>query len=423
MIHNLKSKKGMALILVLGAISIMTAMAIEFAYNTNVNYHLALNELDRLKAQYLAESSYRFMQIELKSDRVFRQVVATQNLGQFLGATAGTPLCQQFPLSTMLIRAIFMGEGAEGLPPEFKKMVTMGEQSEAAEFLNFEGDFDGSCTDEASKINLNYFSGLNPLQKPPEGGHNAYDTFKITLMNFLGVDEFKDAFERADVKVPDVVRNIGDWIDTNEVINELDGVESGAEMSLYDRLGKGYPVKNGKMTTLDEAYLVDGVVDEWFAPLQESFTVYGDGGLVNVCLADDVVVQMTIRRYIDSTPTLPPVKADDPETMAALIASVREGCSMGGMGDQLKQQIAQSLDAAIGAAAGGTVPEGGTAAAGGTAGGRTATGFASYLTTEPRYFGLILTGAVGDTTVRIKTVIDVKEADPKKWKILYWRIY
>ncbi len=429
MASTLKSKKGMALILVLGAISIMTAMAIEFAYNTNVNYHLAQNELDRLRAQYLAQSAYRFMQVELKFDRMFRQVVQTQNLGQFLGASANLPLCQQFPMSTALTRAVFLGgEGAEELPPEFKKMVTMGEESEAQEFLKFEGDFDGECTDEATKINLNYFSGLNPTQKPPEGSHNAYDTFKISLMNMLGVEAYKEAFEEVDVKVQDAVRNIGDWVDTNEMINELDGVESGPEMSLYDRLGKGYPVKNGKFTTLDEAYLVDGVVDGWFAPLQKDFTVYGDGGLVNVCTADDAVLQSIIRRYIESTPTLPPVKIGEPETMGKLVDAVHEGCAMGGMGDQLKQQISQTLNTAIGAAAGpapATPPAGtttGGTTTGGTAGG-TASGFAAYITTEPRYFSLILTGAVGDTTVRIKSVLDVKEADPKKWKLLYWRIY
>lgn len=429
-----RREKGMALILVLGAISIMTAMAIEFAYNTNVNYHLAQNELDRLKAQYLAQSAYRFMQVELKFDRMFRQVVQTQNLGQFLGANANLPLCQQFPMSTALIRAVFLsGEGAAELPPELKKMVTMGEESDAAEFLKFDGDFDGECADEATKINLNYFYGLNPLQKPPEGGHNPYDTFKISLMNFLGVEAYKDAFEGANVKVQDAVRNIGDWVDTNEMINELDGVEAGPEMILYDRLGKGYPVKNGKFTTLDEAYLVDGVVDAWFAPLQKEFTVYGDGGLVNVCAADDAVVQSIIRRYVEANPNLPPIKINEPETMGKLVDAVHEGCAMGGLGDQLKQQIAQSLDTAIGVAAGttpeGTTPAGGTtggATAGGTAGGtagRAAGGFASYITTEPRYFNLILTGAVGDTTVRIKAVLDVKEADPKKWKLLYWRIY
>lgn len=412
----------MALILVLGAVAIMTAMAVEFAYNTNVAYHLAQNELDRLRAQYLAQSAYRFMQVELKFDRMFRQVVQSQNLGQFLGANANLPLCQQFPISTGLIRAVFLGgEGAAELPPELKKVVTINQAEEAQEFLNFDGDFDGECLDESTKINFNFFYGLDPFQKGAEGQQNAYDRYKIDITKFLSVEAYKEVFEDADVKPADAVRNIADWVDANEVINELEGVQAGPEMSLYDRMDKGYPVKNGKLSTPDEVYLVDGVVDEWYAPLAKYFTVYGDGQTVNVCTADDVIVQIIIRRYVESDPSLPPVKLDDAETMAKLVNAVKDGCAMGGQGNQLKQQISQSLATAIGAAAaGGEAAEGGTPA--GT-GGTAATGFASYLSVEPRYFGLVLTGVVGDTTVRIRSVLDVKEADPKKWKLLYWRIY
>ena len=51
------------------------------------------------------------------------------------------------------------------------------------------------------------------------------------------------------------------------------------------------------------------------------------------------------------------------------------------------------------------------------------TGFAAYISTEPRYFTLKLAGQVGDTLVRIRAVVDVKETDPKKWKLLYWKVY
>lgn len=419
---DLKSKKGMALILVLGAIFIITAMAVEFAYNTNVNYHLAQNELDRLKAFYLAKSAYRFMQIELKFDRLFRQVVQSQNLGQFLGASANLPLCQQFPMSTSLIRAVFLGgEGAEALPEEFQKMVSMSQQEEAAEFLNFEGNFDAECTDESTKINLNYFYNLNPLQRVPEG-YNEYDQYKIDLQKFLGAESYQETFEDLGLKVQDITRNIADWIDTNELINELGGVEAGPEIAIYDRLGARYPVKNGTLTTLDEAYLIDGVIDEWFTPLKSYFTVYGDG-TVNVCSADEYVVQGVIRRYFEANPNLPPVRLDDAETMQKLVTAVADGCAMGGIGTQLKQQVETALNTAIGALGGET-----TATATGTTTTPTTsaskkTGFASFINTTPQYFRLNLTGAVGDISVNITAVLDIKAPDPKKWKLLYWRVY
>lgn len=408
--------------LVLGSIVIISAMAIEFAYNTNVNYHLALNDLDRLKATYLAKSAFRFMQIELKFDRLFRQVVQTQNLGQFLGGNANMPLCKQFPISTGLIRAVFMGggEGAAALPEEFQKMISMSQQEEAGEFLSFEGDFDAECTDESTKINLNSFYGLNPLQRVTEG-YNSYDRLKLDIQKFLSAEGYRETFEDLNIKSADVVRNIADWVDTNELINEMGGVEAGPEISVYDRIGAQYPVKNGKMTTLDEAFLVDGVVDAWFAPLKQYFTVYGDG-LVNVCGAEDVVIQSVIIRYFEATPNLPPIRLDDPETMGKLITAVQEGCSMGGIGNQLKQQIATSLNAAIGALTSGGV-ETGTGAEGGAQPSSAATGFANYISADPRFFNLSLTGVVGDISVRVKAVLDVRGSNPNQWKLLYWRIY
>ncbi|MFH1875119.1 MAG: hypothetical protein ABH859_08085 [Pseudomonadota bacterium] len=412
LLKRLKSQTGIALILVLSSITILTTMAVEFAYNANVNYHLARNEVDRLKAIYLAKSAYNFMRVELKFDRVFRQIVQSQNLGQFLGANASLPLCQQFPLSTGLIRAVFMGgEGNDVLPDELKGMVSMAAQTEAQEFLDFEGDFDAVCVDESVKINLNGFYGLDPAQKVAEG-YNAYDKLKIDLAKFLARKQYAHLFEDAGIKTGDVVRNIADWIDSNEMINEIGGAEAGPEMMLYERQQTNYPIKNSKFSTLDEAFLVAGVVDEWFAPIKKFFTIYGDGA-VNVCNAEEIVVHEVIRRYVEDNPDLPPIKLDDPETMEKLVTAVYDGCAMGGIGDQQKQQIASSLNAALGAL-------GETEQSEQTAG---TSGFANLISTEPRFFSLTLTGVVGDVSVVIDAVLDVKDANPKRWNLLYWRMY
>ena len=171
------NKKGVALMLVLSAIVVLSTVLVEFAYNTNVNYNLAMNERDRLQSYYLAKSAYSFMLLELKFDRMFRQIVQSQNLSQYLGGAANMPLCQQFPLSTGLIRAVFTGGGLEGLMggaggeedegeggeesqiedkiERLQRSASVSAEKMASEFLEFEGDFDGECIDEGTKINLN----------------------------------------------------------------------------------------------------------------------------------------------------------------------------------------------------------------------------------------------------------------------------
>jgi len=420
--------------LVLSAIVVLTTMLVEFAYNTNVNYHLALNERDRLQAYYMARSAYNFMLLELKFDRVFRKMVERQNLSQYLGDAMQLPLCQQFPLSTGIIRAVFTGGGLAGLMggeegeegseesevaeqiEDMQKGTSLSQEKSAAEFLEFEGDFDGECADEGTKINLNGFAGLRHTSVT-EGGVSAFDEYKRFLYSFLSKPEFEDLFEAADVRETDVIDNIGDWIDPDTEVNQFDGRGGGAERSLYDRRDAEYSVRNGKLITLLEVYLIDGVVDTWFEPLEEYFTIYGDGK-INVCVAGSDIVESLIKRYIASTPGLPPVRADDPEEMARLMGAITTACSAGGSGEQLAQNVATALNQAI---RGETAEEEETVPREGEQG--QDNGFASYITSETRFFTLKLAGQVADTTVRIKAVIDVKERSPKKWKLLYWQVY
>lgn len=447
------NKKGVALLVVLSAVAVLTTLAVDFAYNTGVSYNLASNERDRLKSFYLAKSALNFMMLELKFDRSVRQIIQQQNLGQYLGASAQIPLCQQFPMSTALIRAVFLGGEVPGLSKQaneedeetrgkeggnegpvggteseiedFQKKTSVAQESIAEEFLSFEGDFDAECADESTKINLNGFSGLS-VMAGAEGSASPFDQYKQFLFKFLSNPQYELLFKEADVKVADVVNNIGDWIDLNTEVNDASGRIGGLERAIYDKQNLKYPVRNGKLITLLEAYLIDGVVDDWFAPLMDNFTVYGDDR-VNVCTSTEDVVENLIRRYVDSTPGLPPLRLEDPAEMTRLVNAVVTACSSGGFGDQLKQQISTALNDAIGALAAGqestqTTPP---PAAGQTSqpGAQSNTGFAALISTESRFFSLKLTGQVKDNIVRIKTIVDVKEQDPKKWKFMYWRTY
>ncbi|MFH1831026.1 MAG: hypothetical protein ABH871_09700 [Pseudomonadota bacterium] len=426
----IRNKKGVALMLVLAAISVLTAVGVEFAYNTSIYYNLAQNELDRLKAYYLAKSAFNFMQLELKFDKLFKETVQSQNLGQYLGGNAQLPLCQQFPLSTGLIRTVFMEGGLEGLMgkeggeevPEaevaeegiedLRKGTSISQEKGAADFLQFDGDFDGECVDESTKIDLNGFYGLS-LSPSPEGTPSQFDQYKQFIFRFLSQPRFKLLFEKADVRVPDVANNIGDWVDDNSEMNDFDGRTGGAETALYQKDEAPYEVRNSKLITLLETYLIDGVVDTWFEPMMAYFTIYGDSK-INVCTASEEVLEGLIRRYVDSTPDLPPLRLEDPEEMGRLTTAVLEACGQGNSGSQLKQDINAALSAVIGSIAGGQQ----TATTSGSTG-----GFAEYVSTDSRYFTLKLAGQVADITVRIKAVLNVTESDPTKWKLLYWRVY
>jgi len=106
------------------------------------------------------------------------------------------------------------------------------------------------------------------------------------------------------------------------------------------------------------------------------------------------------------------LRLEDPEEMGRLLQAVLDACSSGATGNQLITELNNAINGAIGALSpGGTQPTAAT------------TAFGSYVSTDRRFYGLNLAGQVDDTTVRIRAVVDVKESDPKRWKLLYWRVY
>ncbi|MBI4211651.1 MAG: general secretion pathway protein GspK [Deltaproteobacteria bacterium] len=429
-----KREQGMALLMVLSSIAIITVAGVEFAYNTNVASHLASNERDRLQSYYLAKSALNLMLLELKYDRVFRQVVTNQNLGQFLKEKANLPLCQQFPLSTSLIRMVFVGggggeEGRQEAVPETSEAIegaqaaaSLGQEAEAKAFLDFEGDFEGECIDESTKFNLNVFANLNPEERTiVEGKQNLYTQFKQELLKILKHPKYTTLFELSETTPEEAVRNIADWVDTNEQINDRDGSTSGSEHSLYERMGVPYKTKSDKFLSPQEIHLVAGVNDDWFSPMKDLFTIYGDGK-INICSANDDLVKAIIQTYIEATPGLPPVRLHDTEVMDRLTAAVTEACTSGGVGDQIVDAVESKLRAALTAAEGETPsPEGVPNQAPGAA--QFSTGLNSFVTANSRYFTLNLTGRAGDTTTKISVVVNTEDSDPKRWSFLYWKVY
>ena len=435
-------QSGIALMIVLSAITLLTSIATEFAYNCNVNYNLALNEKERVQAMLLAESALSLMKLELKLEKEIRAKVASTPAANALGAGLSGPLCQQMPLSTGLIRSMFLGEVPEGPGGEEGEEEAGGDEGSeegtgspaafisglqvdaAEEFLDFEGDFEGECFDESSKFNLNMFFKKNPQDKVMSGV-NSYDKAKQLLINVLKRPEYKNLFPDENGKdIEDIVRNIADWIDADDRMNESGGVSTGNEESLYTAGVTGYNVKNGKFLTLDELYMVAGVEDAWFLPIKNNFTVYGDDK-VNVCIAGDEIVAALIVQYANSNQNVPKINPTDKEKIAKLVDVVKNGCT--GVKPDVNA-IAQALDTALGVQSS-TAPQttqptqtteteqGATTTT--TSGG---SGFASMITAESRYYVLYGSGFVGDTTVRITAVLDTKEAQPARWRYVYWKM-
>lgn len=427
--NRILNNRGVALLLVLGAISMLTIAVVEFSSDTDIQMELAMNERDRLRAEYLAYSASNLMQLELQLEKSAKGLLANAPAAMTQGLGGG-PLCQKFPMSSSLLRGIFLGDSSASGEKKASSgpTINMFQQDAAKDFLSFVGDFDGQCTDLQSRINLNVFYDLDPAQQAI-AATNAYDQAKLTIMALLQHPEYATTMAGTSSEtIKNAVRNLADWVDKNDQINELGGAVGGPEMSLYgsDSINR---VKNGKMLTMNEVFLVKDVTDDWFSELREMFTVYGDGK-VNVCLSGDAVVMAVITRYATNTQRFATVDLKKPEMSTKLLAAVKLDC---GVAQPQATKIAQDVDTILG---GGTVaPQAGAASATPssqtqqqstsgtqTQGASTASNFAQLITTDIRWYELKSTGQVGDVVVHLTQVWDTKEADPKLWKLAFSKL-
>jgi len=421
---RLKDQSGIALMIVLSMITLFTFLATQFAYTTNVNYSLAFNEKERMQAFFLAESAVNLMKLELKLEKQFRNKMSSSAAASAMAGNMSGPMCQTFPLSTALIRSMFLGdtsatgEGEDtGEAGEEAAFISGLQVESAEEFLTFEGDFEGMCEDESSKFNLNMFHGLNPLQEMLSG-YNLYDQYKLLLVSLLSRPEYENLFpEDKDKKISEISRNIADWVDENNRMNELGATTTGSEDSLYKAGVSDYDVKNGKFLTLDEIFMVADVLDSWFLPIKNMFTVYGDNK-INVCLASDEIVAALIVQYANSNPQVADVNPADKERLTTLVNVVKSSCT--GAKPNVNT-ISNALNAALG---GGTASTSSSPSTPGRSGGSSSStnNFSSLITTESRYYTLVGTGVVGDTEVNIKTVLDTRSSNPKDWQYVYWKV-
>ena len=91
------------MMIVLATIALLTTMVVEFAYNSHIAATMAHNNLDRLKAYYLARSGLNFARLQVKIEKDVRSQLS--KYAKYLEGIVGSePICTLMPFSTDLLR-------------------------------------------------------------------------------------------------------------------------------------------------------------------------------------------------------------------------------------------------------------------------------------------------------------------------------
>jgi general secretion pathway protein K len=296
---------GVALLMVLLALALMSAIVTDLGANEMIRYRLASNDRDSVKAEALAESGTNLARLLLAMQSAVQPCIT-------MVATMGIPLpahtfWQLVPLDSELLKGMTSGElqstfgldVSHALEERRAKM----EEAKAEALANFDAEKEGA--------------GLAPFE-PPEGGFGMFDgTFKADvqdeeqkaaslrgwpttgspnacfayaqrLFRVFQPERYDFLFEDRDAQGNhtdryELVANLYDWTDANqdstdgraEVTAWCRGV-GGAEDGIYSSGYKTTP-KNAYFDSAAELRLVRGMSDAHLRAFGDQITIYGEG--------------------------------------------------------------------------------------------------------------------------------------------------
>jgi general secretion pathway protein K len=405
----------MALLMVLTCVAVLTAVVVEFAYDTRVDATLAANARDELRAHYMARSATNLARLVLHfQGQLDRQ---SQQIQQAIGAATGgaaagmaVPKIQLWKLLPVESGTINMFVGAiAGAPPEDVPLAPTdprpGEMVPAAglqSFGTFDGGFSASIEDEESKLNLNRLARGLDTASAATAMHMML-LWKDPRWDFLFNE---DNLHRERFTREELVAHLRDWGDANEAgatIDRLtgklvDGVSD--EVGPYTDYRPDYKPKNAPFDTVSEVYQVAGWGDRLMSAFGDRLTVYPDiNSPLNINTDDELQQYVNILMAAEN-PDLPALQ--DPAVIQVILEELQLIRMFGGAIPMTVQQFASVL---VGAGIP-VKPE------------IQHSGGGQLLGNTSQTFRIEAVGQAGDVTRRITTVVKM---DDQLGKLLYWR--
>jgi general secretion pathway protein K len=287
-----REKRGVALVLVLGALAIMTVMLTEFQDEATGELSAALADRDALKAEYLAKSGINLARLLLSSEKtIVRPALALLSFGK-----SAPPQIPVWEFSDKILGAFNDKEATVDFAALTNTDLSTGKN------LGIDGGrFAIDIIDEDSKLNINVAA---------RGDLITENRLALQLLALMGGDQYSPMFEQRDrddnfSDRAAICGAIIDWADPDESMNQCDPrsatpVTQAAEDISYQVLKKPYFRKNAAYDSLDELHLVRGISDDFWAtfvdpepekPKKRVMTVWGQGAMnVNTANAQDLLL-------------------------------------------------------------------------------------------------------------------------------------
>lgn len=277
-------RRGVAFVLVLGALTILSVMLTEIQDESSAELASALQVRDALVAEYAAKSGTNLVRLLIASEPTIRKGL-TPMLGMLFGGEV--PQIPVWEFSEQVLGVFNDAAGTEAFVSfsglDLGKGKNLGLPGAA---------FELRVVDEDSKINVNAAA--------------RDDTFSqvrliAQLSALMAGPQYDPLFERRDrdgnySDRQTICAALIDWVDSKQDMTLCDPtVETAQQMpaedSYYELLDVPYSRKNAAFDSLEELRRVRGVGDDFWAtfvdpdpeePRKRTITVWGSSGAVNV---------------------------------------------------------------------------------------------------------------------------------------------
>ena len=281
-----RRRRGVALILVLSSLTILTVMLSEIQDESASELGSALTARDAVVAEYAAKSAVNLSRLLIASEPTIRKTLAPL----FLMMKSAPPQIPVWEFTDRVMGAFNDAAGAEAFQSLGSFDLSKGKN------LGLTGaGFEIKVVDEDSKINLN---------EPARGGAFGQSRLAAQLIGLMGGPQNNALFQGrdADGQFSDrqtICSAVIDWSDPdNETYvcdpNNPTAQSAGAEDSFYERLVRPYSRKNAAFDSLEELHKLRGFNDDFWAtfiepdpdrPEKRTVTVWGQG-TINVNTAN-----------------------------------------------------------------------------------------------------------------------------------------
>jgi general secretion pathway protein K len=275
-----KTERGVALIMVLGAIAIMIVMLAEFQDDAGAEFAAATAARDGVQAEYFARSAIALERLLMASEPTMRQAITPL----FALMKQTPPQLPVWEYSDRILGAFNDQDGAK----DFSSLSGMDLSLSKNVGLKG-GHFEVVVVDEDAKINVNI------------GASNQIAHIRLAkeLMSTMAPIQYDPLFQQRDSTGNyndrlTVCSALIDWADADEQLFSCDltstSSSNAVEDSWYQLLPKQYRRKNAPFDSLEEMHMVRGVSDDFWGvfvdpeptdPKKRIMTVWGQG-TVNV---------------------------------------------------------------------------------------------------------------------------------------------